>query len=44
MFAIPGKAAISMTPKASGQIVKLMSKKGSKGLRIGVKKVAVPDT
>jgi len=38
MFGIPGKAALTMTPKAAGQIVKLMSKDGSKGLRIGIKK------
>ncbi|MBL4806110.1 MAG: iron-sulfur cluster assembly accessory protein [Rhodobacteraceae bacterium] len=38
MFNIPGKAAVSMTATASRQIVKLMAKDGSKGLRIGVKK------
>ncbi|MFV0490543.1 MAG: HesB/IscA family protein [Pseudorhodobacter sp.] len=38
MFAIPGKAAITLTPAAVKQIARLMEKRGSKGLRIGVKK------
>lgn len=38
MFGIPGKQAVTMTPKAALQIAKLMEKDGSKGLRIGVKK------
>lgn len=38
MFGIPGKAPISMTPRAEAQIARLMAKGGSKGLRIGVKK------
>ncbi|MBD3677069.1 MAG: iron-sulfur cluster assembly accessory protein [Rhodobacteraceae bacterium] len=38
MFGIPGKQAVSMTPAAVKQIVKLMERDGSKGLRIGVKK------
>ncbi|MEM5474844.1 iron-sulfur cluster assembly accessory protein [Pacificibacter sp. AS14] len=38
MFGIPGKQAVSITPKAAAQIAKLMEKDGSKGLRIGVKK------
>lgn len=38
MFGIPGKQAITMTPKAAEQIAKLMAKDGHKGLRIGVKK------
>jgi iron-sulfur cluster assembly protein len=38
MFGIPGKQAVSITPKAAAQIAKLMAKDGSKGLRIGVKK------
>lgn len=38
MFGIPGKQAVTMTPAAIQQIAKLMSKDGSKGLRIGVKK------
>jgi len=38
MFAIPGKQAVTMTPRASAQIAKLMAKDGHKGLRIGVKK------
>ena len=38
MFGIPGKQAVSMTPKAAAQIVKLMTTGDKKGLRIGVKK------
>lgn len=38
MFGIPGKQAVSMTPRASAQISKLMSRDGRQGLRIGVKK------
>jgi iron-sulfur cluster assembly protein len=38
MFGIPGKAAVTMTPIAARQIAQLMSKRGSTGLRIGVKK------
>lgn len=38
MFGIPGKQAVSMTPRAAAQISKLMAKDGHKGLRIGVKK------
>ena len=38
MFSIPGKAAVSMTPRASKQINKLMASGAKKGLRIGVKK------
>ncbi|MEW9918633.1 HesB/IscA family protein [Marimonas sp. MJW-29] len=38
MFAIPGKQAVTMTPRAVAQIVKLMDAKGHAGLRIGVKK------
>ena len=38
MFSIPGKQAVTMTPRASAQIVKLMQKDGHQGLRIGVKK------
>ena len=38
MFGIPGKQAITMTPRASAQILKLMDKGGHAGLRIGVKK------
>ena len=38
MFSIPGKQAVSLTPRAAAQIAKLMLKDGSKGLRIGVKK------
>ncbi|MFN3824262.1 MAG: HesB/IscA family protein [Pseudorhodobacter sp.] len=38
MFAIPGKAAVTLTPAAVRQIARLMERHGSKGLRIGVKK------
>lgn len=38
MFGIPGKQAVTMTPKAAAQIVKLMQAEGHSGLRIGVRK------
>ncbi|MCB1471044.1 MAG: iron-sulfur cluster assembly accessory protein, partial [Rhizobiaceae bacterium] len=38
MFSIPGKQAVSITPKAAAQIARLMAKGETKGLRIGVKK------
>jgi iron-sulfur cluster assembly protein len=38
MFGIPGKAAVTLTPAATGQIARLMAREGSQGLRIGVKK------
>ncbi len=38
MFGIPGKSAVTLTPKATAQITKLMAKDGHSGLRIGVKK------
>lgn len=38
MFAIPGKQAVTITPKAAAQIRKLMERDGTTGLRIGVKK------
>jgi iron-sulfur cluster assembly protein len=38
MFGIPGKAAVTMTPTAAARIAQLMTKQGSSGLRIGVKK------
>tara|TARA_R110002124_G_scaffold162110_1_gene329240 strand:+ start:79 stop:441 length:363 start_codon:yes stop_codon:yes gene_type:complete len=38
MFGIPGKQAVSITPKASQQIAKLMASAGHAGLRIGIKK------
>ena len=38
MFGIPGKAAVTITPKATAQIARLMEKDGHNGLRIGVKK------
>ena len=38
MFSIPGKQAVSLTPKAADHIAKLMARDGHKGLRIGVKK------
>ena len=38
MFGIPGKQAVSMTPRAAMQIRKLMEQGDKTGLRIGVKK------
>jgi len=38
MFGIPGKQAITLTPKAAKQIAQLMETGGHSGLRIGVKK------
>ena len=38
MFNIPGKDIVSLTDKASTQILKLMEKANHKGLKIGVKK------
>ncbi|MBM2322452.1 MULTISPECIES: HesB/IscA family protein [Marivita] len=38
MFGIPGKQAVTLTPKATTQVRKLMESKGHAGLRIGVKK------
>ncbi|WP_171125231.1 MULTISPECIES: iron-sulfur cluster assembly accessory protein [unclassified Ruegeria] len=38
MFGIPGKNAVTMTPKAAAQIARLMDTGGHAGLRIGVKK------
>ena len=38
MFCIPGKQAVTLTPKATAQVRKLMDAKGHAGLRIGVKK------
>jgi iron-sulfur cluster assembly protein len=38
MFAIPGKAAVTITPAAVSQIARLMEQGKKSGLRIGVKK------
>ena len=38
MISIPGKQAVSITPRAAKQISTLMEKDGHKGLRVGVKK------
>ncbi|EBA14262.1 iron-sulfur cluster assembly accessory protein [Roseobacter sp. SK209-2-6] len=38
MFGIPGKQAVTLTPRAAAQITKLMTSAGHAGLRIGVKK------
>ncbi len=38
MFGIPGKQAVTITPKAAAQVARLMDKGETKGLRIGVKK------
>ena len=38
MFGIPGKQAVTITPKAVAQIARLMARDGHQGLRIGVRK------
>ena len=38
MFGIPERQAITLTPKAVTQVLKLMEGKGHAGLRLGVKK------
>jgi len=38
MFAIPGKAAVTLTSRAAVQISRLMARDAKAGLRIGVKK------
>ncbi|WP_108503549.1 HesB/IscA family protein [Paracoccus indicus] len=38
MFAIPGTAPVTITPKAAAQIARLMAGKDAYGLRIGLKK------
>ena len=38
MFGIPGKQAVTLTPRAATQIQRLMQKDGCAGLRLGVKK------
>ena len=38
MFDIPGKQAVTLTPAATRQILRLMEKQAAQGLRIGVKK------
>lgn len=38
MFSVPGKQAVTITPRAAGQIAKLMARDGHMGLRIGIKK------
>ena len=38
MFGIPGKQAVTLTPKAAAQVSKLMHSAGHAGLRIGIKK------
>ena len=38
MFGIPGKQAVTLTPAAARQISRLMTRQGSSGLRIGIKK------
>jgi iron-sulfur cluster assembly protein len=38
MFAIPGKAAVTLTPAAEAQVTRLMTAGGKAGLRLGVKK------
>ena len=38
MFAIPGKQAVTLTPRAVEQVIKLMQQNAHAGLRLGVKK------
>jgi iron-sulfur cluster assembly protein len=38
MFGIPGKQAVTLTPRAAAQINRLMARDATQGLRIGVKK------
>ncbi|SIN85653.1 HesB/IscA family protein [Vannielia litorea] len=38
MFGIPGKQAVTITPRAVAEIARLMARDGHQGLRIGVKK------
>ena len=38
MFGIPGKQAVTLTPRAAAQITNLMEREGHQGLRIGVRK------
>lgn len=38
MFGIPGKAAVTLTPRAVAQVARLTAGKGATGLRLGVKK------
>lgn len=38
MFSIPGKQAVTLTPRAAQQIARMMARDGRQGLRIGVKK------
>ena len=38
MFGIPGKAPVTLTSRAVGQITRLMDRDGAFGLKIGVKK------
>ena len=38
MFGIPGKAAVTLTPRAIRQITRLMERDGAYGLKLGVKK------
>ncbi len=38
MFGIPGKAPVTLTPRAVVQIARLMAKDGAYGLKLGVKK------
>ena len=38
MFSIPGKQAVTLTPRAAAQIVRLMERGGHRGLKLGLKK------
>ncbi|HVG49324.1 MAG TPA: iron-sulfur cluster assembly accessory protein [Rubellimicrobium sp.] len=38
MFSIPGKQAVTISPRAASQIARMMQRDGRQGLRVGVKK------
>lgn len=38
MFSIPGKQAVTLTPRAASRVAGMMERDGKAGLRIGVKK------
>ena len=38
MFSIPGKQAVTVTPRAAAQIARMMDRDGRSGRRVGVKK------
>jgi iron-sulfur cluster assembly protein len=38
MFSMPGKQAVTLTPRAVSQIARLMARDKAAGLRLGIKK------